>query len=88
MPKRDVNGEWRRLHNEELHSLYHSHNIIRVFKSRRLRWAGHVVRTEEGKGAFKTLRGKPTERPLGRPRSRWDDYVRIDLKEIGINMGN
>ena len=51
-PKRDENGEWRRLHNEELHSLYRSHNIIKVNKSRRLRWAGHVARIEEGKSAF------------------------------------
>ena len=59
-PKRDENGEWRRLHNEELHSLYRSPNIIRVIKSRRLRWAGHVARMEEGRSAFKILTGKPT----------------------------
>ena len=58
-PKRDENGEWRRLHNEELHSLYRSPNIIRVMKSRRLRWAGHVARMEEGRSAFKILTGKP-----------------------------
>ena len=52
-PKRDENGEWRRLHNEELHSLYRSHNIVRVIKSRRLRWAEHVARIEEGRNAFK-----------------------------------
>ena len=57
-PKRDENGEWRRLHNEELHSLYPSPNIIRVIKSRRLRWAGHVARMEEGRSAFKILTGK------------------------------
>ena len=70
-PKWDENGEWRRLHNEESHSLYRSSNIVRVIKSRRLRWAGHVVRMEEAMGAFKILTGKPTgKRPLGRPRRR------------------
>ena len=59
-PKRDENGEWRRLHNEEL-SLYRSHNIVRVIKYRRLRWAGHVARMKECRSAFKILTGKPTE---------------------------
>ena len=59
-PKRDENGEWRRLHNEEFHSLYRSPNIVRVIKSRRLRWAGHVARMEEGRSAFKILTDKPT----------------------------
>ena len=68
-PKRDENGEWRRLHNEEFHSLYRLPNVVRVIKSRRLRWAGHVVRMEEGRSAFKILTGKPTgKRLLGRPR--------------------
>ena len=85
-PKRDENGEWRRLHNEEL--LYFSPNIVRVIKSKRLRWAGHVARMEEGRSAFKILTGKPTEkRPLGRPRRRWEDNIRMDLEEIGINAG-
>ena len=66
-PERDENGEWRRLHNEEFRSLYRSHNIVRVIKSRTLRWAGHVARMEEGRSAFKILTGKPTgKRPLGR----------------------
>jgi len=70
-PKRDENGDWRRLHNEERHSLYRSPNIVWVIKSRRLRWAGHVVRMEEGRSAFKILTGKLTgKRPLGRPRRR------------------
>ena len=65
--KRDENGEWRRLHNEELHSLYRSPNIVRVIKSRRLRWAGHVARMEEGRSAFKILTRKPTgKRHIGR----------------------
>ena len=88
-PKRDENGEWRRLHNEELHSFYRSPNIVRVIKSRRLRWTGPVARMEEGRSAFKILTGKPTgNRPLGRPRRRWEDNIRMDLEEIGINAGN
>ena len=85
-PKRDENGECRRLHNEELHSLYRSPNIVRVIKCRRLRWTGHVARMEVGRSAFKILTGKPTgKRPLGRPRRRWEDNIRMDLEEIGIN---
>ena len=81
MPKRNENGEWRRLRNEELNSLYRSPNIVRVIKSRRLRWAGHVARMEEGRSAFKILTGKPTgKRPLGRPRHRWEDNVRMNFK--------
>ena len=65
------------------------HNIVRVIKSRRLRWAGHVARMEESRSAFKILTGKPTgKRPLGRPRHRWEDNIRMDLEEIGINAGN
>ena len=71
-PKRDVNGEWRRLHNEELHSLYRSPNIVRVIKSKRLRWAGHLARKEEGRTPFKILTGTATvKRLLGRTRRRW-----------------
>ena len=85
-PKRDENGEF--LHSEELHSLCRSPNV-RVIKSRRLRWAGHAARMEEGRSAFKLLSGKPTEkRHLGRPRRRWEDNIRMDLEEIGINAGN
>ena len=69
------------LHNEELHNLYRSPNIVSVIKS------GHVSRMEEGRSAFKILAGKPTgKRPLGRPRHRWEDYIRMYLKEIVINM--
>ena len=73
-PKKDGNGEWRRLYNKELHSFYRSPNIVRVYKSRRLRWAGYVDRMDEGRIAFKILTGKPIgKRPLGRPRRRWED---------------
>ena len=86
---RDENGEWTRLHNEELHSLYHSPNIVRLIKSIRLRWAGHVARIEEGRSAFKILTGKPRgKRPLWRPRRIWEDIIRMDLKEIGTNTRN
>ena len=67
----DANNEWRRLHNEELHSLYRSGNIFRVIKSRRLRWTGHVARKEESRSAFKILSGSPTgKRALRRPRRK------------------
>jgi hypothetical protein len=84
-PKRDeVTGEWRRLHNKELHALYSSPNIIRVIKSRRLRWAEHVARMGERRGAYRVLVGKPEgRRPLGRPRRRWEDNIKMDLREVG-----
>ena len=86
-PKRDANDESRRLHIEELHSLYRSPNIVRVIKYRRLRWTGHVARMEEGKSASKILTGNPTgKRFLGRPRRRWEDNIRMDVEEIGINV--
>jgi hypothetical protein len=71
-PKRDeVTGEWRRLHNEELHDLYSSPTIVRMIKSKRMRWAGHVARMGEGRGVYRVLVRKPEgERPLGRPRRR------------------
>ena len=87
--KRDENREWSKLHNEELHSLYRSPDIVSVIKSRRLRWAGHVARVEAVGSAFKILTGKPTgKRPLGRPRRRWEDNIRIELEEIGTNSRN
>jgi hypothetical protein len=85
-PKRDeVTGEWRRLHNEELNDLYSSPHsiIIWVIKSRRMRWAGHVARMGEGRGAYKILVGRPEgRRPLGRPRRRWEDNIKMDLQEV------
>jgi hypothetical protein len=84
-PKRDgVTGEWRRLHNEELNDLYSPPNIIRVIKSRRMRWAGHVACMGEGRGAYRILLGRPEgRRPLGRPRRRWEDNIKMDLQEVG-----
>jgi hypothetical protein len=77
------------LHNDELHSLYSSPNIVRVIKSRRMRWVGHVARMEEGKGVYRFLDGRPEgKRPLGRPRRRWEDNIKIDLREIGIDGAN
>ena len=69
--------------------MYRSPNIFRVIKSRRLRWAGHVARMEDGRSAFKMLTGKPTgKRPLGRARRRWEDNIRMDLEEIAIRARN
>jgi hypothetical protein len=84
-PKRDeVTSEWRQLHNEELHDLYSSPSIIRIIKSRRVRWAGHVGRMGEKRNACRLLVGKPEgKRPLGRPRRRWVDNIRMNLGEVG-----
>jgi hypothetical protein len=85
-PKRDeVTGEWRKFHNEELHNLYSSPDIVRQIKSRRMRWAGHVARMREERKVYKVLVGKPEgKRPLGRPRRRWEHGIRMDLREIGL----
>jgi hypothetical protein len=70
------------LHNDELHSLYSSPNIVRVIKSRRMRWAGHVESMGEGRGVYRVLVGMPEgKRPLGRPRRRWEDNIKLDLKQ-------
>jgi hypothetical protein len=84
-PKRDkVTGEWRRQHNEELNDLNSSPNIIRVIKSRRMRRAGHVARMGEKPVTYRILVGTPEgRRPLGRPRCRWEDNIKMDLQEIG-----
>ena len=84
-PKRDeVTGEWRKLHNEELYNLYSSPNILRVIKSRRMRWAGHVARVGEGKDVYSVLVGQSEgKRPLGRPKRRWEDNIKMDVQEVG-----
>jgi hypothetical protein len=83
--RHEVTGEWRKLHNAELHILYASPDIIRQVKSRRMRWAGHVARMGEERKVNKVLVGKPEgRRPLGRPRRRWEDGMRMDLREIGL----
>ena len=82
--KDEITEEWRMLHNAELHALYSSPNIIRNLKSRRLRWAGHVARMEQFRNAYRVLVGKPErKRPLGRPRRRWEDNIKMDLREVG-----
>jgi hypothetical protein len=83
--KRDeVTGEWRKLHNEELHDLYSSRSIIRILQARRMRWVGHVARMGEKRNAYRLLVGKPEgRRPLGRPRHRWLENIRMDLVEVG-----
>ncbi|KAJ4429396.1 hypothetical protein ANN_21553 [Periplaneta americana] len=86
--KRDeVTGEWRKLHNTELHALYSSPDIIRNIKSRRLRWAGHVARMGESRNAYRLLVGRPEgKRPLERPRRRWEDNIKMDLREDDYNF--
>ena len=80
----EVTGEWRKLHNEEFNDLYCSPNIVRVIKSRRMRWAGHVACLGERRGVYGVLVGKPEgKRQLGRPRHRWEDNIKVDLQEVG-----
>jgi hypothetical protein len=84
-PKRnEVTGKWRKLHNKKLNELYCSRNVIRLIKSRRMRWAGHVGRMWERRSVYRVLMRKPERRrPLGRPRLRWEDNIKMDLQEVG-----
>jgi len=84
-PKRDeVTEEWRKLHNEELRDLYSLTNIVWVVKSRRMRWAGNVASMGEGRDVHRVLVGKPEGmRQLGRPRRRWEDNIKMHLREVG-----
>jgi hypothetical protein len=86
-PKRDgVTGGWRKLHNEELHNLYSSPSIIRIIKSTRVRWVGHVVRMGEKRNVYRLLVGNPEgKRPIGRPRRSWIGDIKMDLLEIELN---
>jgi hypothetical protein len=85
-PKREEDGSWRKLHNDELHDLYSLPNIVRVIKSRRMRWAGHVARKGEGRDVYGVLVGKSEgKKPLGRPKRRCEDNIKIDLRKIGID---
>ena len=89
-PKRDeVTGEWRKLHNEKLRDLYSLPNIVRVVESRRMRWAGHVARVGEERDVHRVLVGKPEgKRPLGRPRRRWEDNIKMHFQEVGGGCGD
>ena len=86
--KDEITGEWKKLHNAEVHALYYSPNIIRSLNSRRLRWAGQVARMEQSRNAYRVLAGRPEgKRPLGRPRRRWEDNIKMDLREVGCDPG-
>jgi hypothetical protein len=88
-PKRvEVRREWRNLHNEKLNDLYSLPNIVRVVKSR-MRWTGHVARMGEERGVHRVLVGNPEgKRPLGRPRRRWEDNIKMDVQEVGRGRGD
>ena len=80
----EVKWMWRKLHNEELNDMYSSPNIVRVIKTRRMRWVGNVALMGDRKGVYRVLVGKPEgKRPLGRPRRRWEDKIKMDLQEVG-----
>jgi hypothetical protein len=82
--RNEATVEWRKLHTEELNDLYCSPNIVRVIKSRRMRWAGHVAQLGEERGVYRVLVGKPEgKRPLWRPWRKWEDNIRMDLHEVG-----
>jgi hypothetical protein len=89
-PKREEDGPWRKLHNDELHNLYSSPNIVKVIRSRRTRWAVYyLTRMGEGRGVYRVLVGRPEgKRPLQRPRYRWEDNIKMDLREIRIDGAN
>jgi hypothetical protein len=83
-----VTGEWRRIHNEKLNYLYASPNMIRVIKSRKIIWVGHVARMEKRGGAYRVLMGKPDgKRRLGKPRHRWESNIKMCLQELGCGYG-
>jgi hypothetical protein len=85
----EVTGEWRKLHTEELNDMYSLPNIVRVVKSRRMRWAGYVARMGEERGVHRVLVGKPEgKRPLGRPSCRWEDNINMDVQEVGGGSGD
>jgi hypothetical protein len=87
--REEVTREWRKLHNEELNDLYFLPNIVRVVKSRRMRWAGRVERMGEGRGVHRVLVEKPEgRRILGRPRRRWEANINIDVEEVGEGCGD
>jgi hypothetical protein len=88
-PKMEEDGSWRKLHSDELHNLHYSPNILRLIKSRRMRWAGHVTRMGDGRNVHRDLVGRPEcKRSLGRPRHIWEDNIRLDLREIGVDGEN
>jgi hypothetical protein len=87
-PKREEDVSWRKLHNDELHSLYSQPNIVRVIKSRRMRWAGHVARMGRGEVFTGFWLGSPKVRELGRPRHSWEDNIKMDRREIGTDEAN
>jgi len=88
-PKSEEEGSWRKLHNNELHSLYSLRNIVRVIKARKMRKVRHVAHMDEGRGIYRVLVGRPKgKRPLGRPRNRWEDNIKMDPGEMGINWAN
>jgi hypothetical protein len=87
--KREEDVSWTKFHSDEFHNLYSSPNIVRVIKSRRMRWAGHVTRLGKGRGVYRILVGRPeVKRPVGRHRRRWEDNIKMDLREMGIDGSN